>query len=262
MIVDSNTHISENGFWFNTKTVATIEDLLSSMSKANITKSLILPLPGVVLNESVQALEEKYPDQIIAGSFFNPNDYVNYNEAINAFIEKIVSKQKKIVKFHNRLCGYSFYDEIFLKVLEYNNSLSKPIPIAICGIFHDSSIYKAIVPPVYIFELAQKFSKTQFLILHGAGTWIFKTAEMTRSLKNVQIDLSFTISKYRGSSIDQDINWLCKNFDERIIWGSDSPEISQIKALEDLLSNVGKINSNKLDNILGNNILSLLGVDK
>jgi len=260
MIIDANTHISDTGFWFDTNKIATIEDLLFSMRQSGISKSLILPLPGVISNSAVDKIEEKYSDLIIAGSYFNPKQYNSFIEAINEFNQEIVLKNKRIVKFHNRLCKYGFYDENFFKVLEFNNSLIKPIPIAICGIFHDGNSNTAIVPPTYIYEIVKKFSNTNFLILHGAGSWIFKTAEMIRSLKNVHLDLSFTISRYKGSSVDLDIRWLSNNFDKRLIWGSDSPEISQKQALEDFYSVAGRLTSDKIDNILGNNIRSLLDI--
>jgi predicted TIM-barrel fold metal-dependent hydrolase len=260
MIVDANAHISESGCWFQTDKAATIESLLESMQKAKIDKSVLLPLPGVINNEVVRSIEEKYPDQIIGGGVFNPALYNGPFCAVSAYYQEIIETKTKIVKFHNRLSGFGMEDERFLEVLKYNNNTKNPIPVAICGFFHGQTVSKSVVPPSYIFDLAQIITKTSLIILHGSGTWLLKTAEMVRSLKNVHLDLSFTVSQYKGTSIDSDIKWLCNNFDRRIIWGSDTPEFSQAIALKDFLDAVGNLNSNKLDNILGNNILSILSL--
>ncbi len=94
--------------------------------------------------------------------------------------------------------------------------------------------------------------------MHGTGAWIFKTAEMVRDLGNVYIDLSFTLSKYKNSSVGMDIKWLCNNFDRRLIWGSDFPEFGIKEALNDFYEISQNISSKKTENILGKNLLEIL----
>ena len=258
MIIDANTHISDSGKWFDSGREATLASLLDNMTKNKIGKSLLLPLPGIVSNDLVAKAEIDFPNQIIAGSYFDPGSCSDEAAAISEFEKGIVNRKKRIVKFHNRLSGIDADDSRFLKVLEYNNSLQVPVPVAICSVFNDKTTEKAIVPPAYVFDLAQKLCSTKLLILHGTGSWLLKTAEIIRSLPNVYLDLSFTISRFKGSSLDVDIKWLCENFDRRVIWGSDSPEIDQGKALNDFLEISGGIESSKLDRILGENINEIL----
>jgi predicted TIM-barrel fold metal-dependent hydrolase len=258
MIIDSNTHITKDFKWFNTSLDASVDSLLSSMNQNNIHKSLILPLPGVTTNEYVREICFKYPDRFIEGSSFNPGIYSTPEESVSNFKKEIIDNNFKIVKFHNRLGGYGLSDSRYIETLKFNNLLENPIPVAICSIFHDKNQKISVVPPNFIFDLSQELKNTKFLIMHGGGAWIFKVAEMIRNLNNVYLDLSYTISKYRESSIDLDIKWLCNNFDQRITWGSDSPEFTQKKALLDFYEISDGISPSKVDNILGNNLLTFL----
>jgi predicted TIM-barrel fold metal-dependent hydrolase len=43
---------------------------------------------------------------------------------------------------------------------------------------------------------------------------------------NVYVDLSYTFIKYGGSSVELDIKYLLNHFDNRLLFGSDFPEVS------------------------------------
>jgi predicted TIM-barrel fold metal-dependent hydrolase len=85
-------------------------------------------------------------------------------------------------------------------------------------------------------------------------------AEMCRDLHHVHIDLSMTLSKYKNTSVANDIKWLCHHYDRRMIWASDFPEVSILQALHDFDEVVGPIAPEKRANILGLNIAKLLDI--
>jgi predicted TIM-barrel fold metal-dependent hydrolase len=101
---------------------------------------------------------------------------------------------------------------------------------------------------------------TSLLIMHGGGTRILQMAEMCRDLHHVHIDLSMTLSKYKNTSVANDIKWLCHHYDRRMIWESDFPEVSILQALHDFDEVVGPIAPEKRANILGLNIAKLLDI--
>jgi len=63
-----------------------------------------------------------------------------------------------------------------------------------------------------------------------------------------------TMQKYQGSSIDQDIKFLFKNFDERICIGSDYPELDQNKLITSFKYYSKNISKKKKENIAYNNL--------
>jgi len=84
--------------------------------------------------------------------------------------------------------------------------------------------------------------------------------ELVRFNNNLLLDLSMTIMKYEGSSIDLDIQYLFKHFDKRICIGTDHPEYSP-KELEKRFIYFSKdISDEKKRNIAFLNISKFLGI--
>ena len=53
MRIDSHVHITETGKWFNTGLDASIGALLREMDKAEIDKSVLHPISGIIKNSYV-----------------------------------------------------------------------------------------------------------------------------------------------------------------------------------------------------------------
>ena len=65
--------------------------------------------------------------------------------------------------------------------------------------------------------------------MHGGTHEVLRFSELVRFNKNLLLDLSLTICKYRGSSLDMDIKYLFNQFDQRICIGTDYPEFSHVE---------------------------------
>ena len=61
-------------------------------------------------------------------------------------------------------------------------------------------------------------------LMHGFGTHILHIHNFVRHNNFLLLDLSMTMMKYAGSSLDMDLRFLFSSFDRRIILGSDYPE--------------------------------------
>ncbi len=101
---------------------------------------------------------------------------------------------------------------------------------------------------------------TKIVIVHGGVLDILKYSELTRFNPNLLLDLSLTIMKYEGSSIDYDLKFLFKNFDRRICIGSDFPEynLDDVKKRFDFFSK--NIDEEKRKNIASKNIMKFLNI--
>ncbi len=64
------------------------------------------------------------------------------------------------------------------------------------------------------------------ILLHGGLTRVLELSEILRSCENVLLDLSFTMLRYVGSSLDLDLRFLMQTFDQRLCVGSDHPQYS------------------------------------
>ena len=68
--------------------------------------------------------------------------------------------------------------------------------------------------------------ETRIVLLHGGVTGVLQWADVVRHNPNLLLDLSFTLCKYPGSSLDADLRFLASRFDQRICVGSDFPDFS------------------------------------
>ncbi|WP_159999942.1 amidohydrolase family protein [Roseomonas sp. 18066] len=101
----------------------------------------------------------------------------------------------------------------------------------------------------------------RLVLLHGGGVDLLRHAEFTRANPGVLLDLSFTLMKYAGSSIDLDISFLARSFDRRLCLGSDFPDYAPAEVLARFDALLPGLAAEKRDNILGGNLRRFLHRD-
>lgn len=94
--------------------------------------------------------------------------------------------------------------------------------------------------------------------MHGGCERIMEFAEFVRFSKNILLDLSLTIMKYRNSSIDNDIKFLFQNYDQKITLGSDYPEINYKEFIKRIKFFSRGLTKKKKDNIYFKNFLRFI----
>jgi len=68
------------------------------------------------------------------------------------------------------------------------------------------------------------------ILVHACGARLLEVRELVAPFPNVLLDLSYTMFRYEGSSLDLDMRWLLANFDRRTCVGTDYP-YRDLKAL-------------------------------
>jgi predicted TIM-barrel fold metal-dependent hydrolase len=103
--------------------------------------------------------------------------------------------------------------------------------------------------------------KAKVVLVHGGDVQLLRYAELVRFNPNLILDLSMTIMKYAGSSLDADLAFLFRTFDRRICIGSDHPEYGHQELrtrFEELSSGIAR---EKAENIAFRNITSFIGCE-
>jgi predicted TIM-barrel fold metal-dependent hydrolase len=95
---------------------------------------------------------------------------------------------------------------------------------------------------------------TNVVLLHGAGPHLLELFELVRMHAHLTADLSFTMLRYQGSSLDQDIQFLCSRLDQRVTVGSDFPEYTPTEALQRFRAMTQNLPEEKRENILWRNL--------
>lgn len=259
MIIDSLTHVTPNGRWFDTPHDASVDRLLREMDKANIDKAVVVALADYIENDFVLNICKNYNDRLIPGLSINPASYSSSEKAILAIRSLINNEEFVVLKLHPRLNGYDPLDLRCLSILEEIASHPKPMHLWLDTLFRNDRclLKKGLIDTIH--ELAFRFPDIQFILLHGTGPNLLELSELVGRFDNLIIDLSLTLLYYNNSSISADIQFILQKRDQRTIVGSDFPEykpLEYINMIKGLASEAGCSQKN-IDNVLGHNLLRL-----
>lgn len=261
VILDSLTHVTLDGRWFATKHDASEKELLRQLDGSGVQRAVVVALAGHIENSFVLDVCRRHPDRFLACASFNPAAYGSPAEVRKNLHEQLAGGEYRALKLHPRLNRYDPLDPRCLEALEGVASLEKPLPVWLDTLFYfrGGQLRKPVVDTIH--ELVGRFPSLKFVLLHGGGTWILQVAEAIRDCPNAFLDLSFTMMRYRSSSIAADIRYLLGSFDQRVIFGSDFPEFSVGNSLETFREIATTISSEKCANILGKNLSRVLGLE-
>lgn len=113
---------------------------------------------------------------------------------------------------------------------------------------------------IEVWNLVGACPNTKFVLMHGGGPRLLECLEIARSRPNVLVDLSFTIMKFRGSSVDLDVRFALSRMDQKICIGSDYPDFSPA-ALTIFMNDLeATIDKEKVNNATGLNLAMFLGM--
>jgi predicted TIM-barrel fold metal-dependent hydrolase len=260
MIIDSLTHVTPDGSWFDTHHDASVGRLLREMDKASVDKAVVVALAGYIENEFVAKVCKQYSDRLIPGASLDPASYSSSKEAAQATKRMFANGEYEILKLHPRLNGYDPLDIRCLAILEEIASFSKPVYIWLDTLFRSNKCILKKAPIDTIHELAASFPDLKFVLLHSCGAQLLQLAELVSTFENLILDLSLTMLYYSPSSIQNDIDFLLTRRDCKLTIGSDFPEYTPSQYLNTLNKHSSGINLNneKYNNIVGNNLLDIL----
>ena len=264
MIIDSLTHVTPDGLWFNSQHDASLDRLLREMDKAGVDKGVVVALAGYIENEFVAHVCKQHADRLIPGASVNPIAYPTASKAAEVVRTLLEGEEFALLKLHPRLNGYDPLDERCLAVIEEVSSLSRAIPIWIDTLFRGNKciLRKSTIDTLH--ELATRFKDQQFVLLHGCGSEILGLAELVSAFENLTIDLSLTILYYELSSIARDIHFTVFKRDMNTVVGSDFPEYTQSQYVNRIrnIFEGNKYPQDKLDKVLGGNLFKILRLDE
>ncbi len=213
---------------------------------------------GVYEHESFAAECKKYPN-IIPVAAFNPKSCLEKDlEQIKNNLNYLRGLGYKAIKLHPRISKFKVASPEVDKLLAACQEIE--MPVFLCT-YHYGSLETC---PLFdtLTSLLSKFSKLKLLLVHAGAVEVLKYMELARAYPNVVLDLSMTLIKYQGSSIDQDLQFLFEKFDRRICIGSDHPEYSLKQLSERFHFFSKKISQEKKNNIAHLNIIKFLGLEQ
>ncbi len=232
-IFDSLSHPTIDSHWILPKyyNSANIENLVSQMKQYNIIKSFAVGMHGIGSYEQTKYynLIAPFSDIFypIAFLLIEPNDT---QKSIQEKLKQIKKTGFKGIKLHPRFSDFSIANPLLSYTIKTANELQ--LTVLFCTYFYHPSQNACSNSIENLQKLLLQIQDCKIILLHAGTVRLLEMIEIARSFKNILLDLSFTVCKYEGSSIDLDIQFACNTFDQRICIGSDFPEFSMQKLRE------------------------------
>jgi predicted TIM-barrel fold metal-dependent hydrolase len=260
-IFDSLTHPTIDGNWILPRypQCASVENLKEQMALNNIKAAFAVGLKGIGGYEEdkfVRLIKTDGENKLYPVAFFE-FDSGDTASTIDSKLKSIKEKGYFGIKLHPRIGCFLLDNPVLPHVID--SAHESGLIVFLCTYFYSNKQSVSINNIDNLGNLLLRVSpQSQIILLHGGCVRLLETAEIARVFPNVLLDLSFTLCKYEGSSVDMDIKYLFDKFDRRICVGSDHPSISlsQLRQRFDFFSR--NTEEDKIRNIAFKNIEKLL----
>lgn len=261
-IFDSLTHPTIQGNWLNSKySGKTMSQLLEDMQAYGFQNAFAVDMGKHVGTPSPEAyfhFVTSTSDQLIPVAYLDLAEF-----QVKQNLDRLLSQLKEIgyrcIKIHPRLAGIGYLDPSLYEAIQKAADLN--LIVFFCTFCFDTSIHILNRTIYQLNHLLNACPTAKIVLLHGGTTQVLTLSEIVRSLppsQNVLLDLSWTICKYKGSSLNLDIGYLFKNFDRKICVGTDHPEFTHAELRERFDFFAADTPDGKLTNVGHRNLETLL----
>jgi predicted TIM-barrel fold metal-dependent hydrolase len=252
---DSLTHVTADGTWLgSTRHDARCERLLADLERCDPAVACLVAIAGVIDNEIVLDAARRHPQRFVPIGSLNPATFDSEREVADT-VAQLAAAGFAGLKLHPRLNGY---DPLHMKVIRALRAAGDAGLIVFLDTLFRQPGRATRNAPDLVDALAVAAPQTQIILLHGGGSQILAVSEVVAAHANLMLDLSFTIHRFAGSSVDDDLRFLMRTFDRRMVVGSDFPEYEPLATRDRVYTLCDGLDSIKPANILAANLQRLL----
>lgn len=261
-IFDSLTHPTLDGNWILPKypRCAVVESLLSDMEDNNVCSAFAVGMQGIGGYDEVayvRMIQEFGKEKLF------PIAFLSINGKANGEIDGELLRIKQLgyvgVKLHPRIGGFMLNDPRLPYVIDKANEYG--LVVMLCTYFYCNTQSLACNNVYQLGEMLLNIdASSKLILLHGGVVRLLDIMEIVRAFPNTLLDLSLTMCKYTGSSLDMDIDFLFRQFDRRVCVGTDHPEISHKQLRERFDCFAVGTTVEKAENIAYKNLVSFTGL--
>lgn len=219
-LFDALAHPTLTGDWFGRGLDASFETLAVDLEQHGFLGACAVGLAGIEGYDHVRFLSacRRFPQLYpVAGV-----DVLGEGDAYAEFAQ-LRQMGYRAIKIHPRYCGAANRLDVIGPTFEA--AARAGLIVFYCTYMHGPiGSYPSEDPLYALVRVLQRVPQLKVVLLHGGDVSVMRYAELVRFNPNLLLDLSLTMMKYRGSSLDADLRFLFQWFDRRICIGSDHPE--------------------------------------
>lgn len=231
MIIDAHTHIHPDPKGFGPHKDASAETLVANLKAAGISKAVVLAIEPDMGNAYVAQKCAEHPE-LIGFVSLNPLEPESVTEGLTNYVR---SGKMHGVKLHPRRQGFTIeHTREVIQLVEQAAELRVPI---LFDAFPYGDTYYKIQEVRMIHEVAQAVPQANIIMAHTGGIHVMDALMVVKGNRNVVVDVSFTPFWFAGSTVYSDLIFVLRKLGaNRILHGSDSPEVPVGRSVEDTLA--------------------------
>ena len=204
-IFDSITHPTINGNWLSEKYngKAKMQDLILSMEEENIKWGFAVGMKGVGDYNEVDFIKmiETSESKLIPVAYFDFENIANGD--IKTEIRRIKKMGYKGIKIHPRLSNINILNNDLIDIVKLANQ--EQLALLLCTYFYDCKENSYVNNIDNLQKFLYQTRDCKMILLHSGSVRLLEMMEIARAYKNILLDLSLTLCKYKGSSLELDI---------------------------------------------------------
>lgn len=287
MIIDTHMHIStpdllaedvvsflqSKNLWDSMTQKMSPWGVIEALDEGGIDKGVIFPLTFMPpdgkwqkMNDMTATYVEQYPDRLIGYSIINPLDVTGSIKELERAFEQLHFWG---VKIHPSMQECFCNDHSLDPVFSYCQEVNKPI------LFHTGASLPShpdkFSQPLLLDEVAVRFPKLKIILAHSGRPFYQESAMLLRKHPNIYVDLCANKGRTGGTALLEIALTFIKIYADglkKTLFASDFPVFSPAETLQNLIDiqqrprfeslDLPAITSEELDDILGNNAVSIL----
>jgi len=251
---DSLTHITPDGKWLGqSRHDARLERLLGELDRCPPSRACLVAIAGLIDNQTVLDAARQHPGRFVPIGSINPTACGD-ERAVDRSIAELADAGFAGLKLHPRLNGYDPLDEQVVTAIRAAGE--HKLVVFLDTLFRQPG--RATLNALDVVDtLAVRCPSSSLVLLHGGGPHVLAMSEVVAAHANLTLDISFTALRYAGSSVDDDLRYLLRTFDRRMIAGSDFPEYVPTQIRERIESLADGLPAEKRENVLFGNLSKL-----
>ena len=257
-LFDSLAHPTLSGQWVSKNLDARFDSLIEEMEASQVPMACAVGLAGKADYEHVAFAKacSQYP-QLVPVAGFDP-----IRENAENTLPMLADLGYKAIKIHPRYSQIQVRQQLPVLTQTLQQAQANNLVVIWCTYYQSVLEHFPTSDPFFdLVSVLKESPETKVMLAHGGGIRVMEYAELARFNFNILLDLSLTLMKYEGSSVDADLQFLFSLFDRRICLGSDWPEYSlaSVRKKAERLSH--SISEEKCNNIFYGNLARFFGID-
>jgi len=218
-LFDALAHPTVSGHWLETDRDARAATLIASMNAHGYAMACAVGLADVgdYTHEGFAAMCRQHA-QLVPFAGIDPRA-----SDLAAQLDTVRELGFRGIKLHPRFGRFALDDEAFVAAL--TGARDRDLVVMLCTYLHGPIASYPDRDPLYALVASLKrVPDVRMILLHGGDVELLRWAQLARHDEHLLLDVSFTLMKYRGSSLDADLRYLFSGFHRRVCLGVDHPE--------------------------------------